>query len=118
MGSDHCAMHRPIPDKAEVALEYPDKYYVGTFERSSRYDAHFDATGVSLTLDRPGDPETRRTIHMHLHYSLFEDILRDLAGSAAALPVEAVPHREALGEAAALLQHALTVGQKGIAGPR
>ena len=35
-------MTKPIPDKAEVALEYPDKLYigyvraVGTFRRSSR----------------------------------------------------------------------------------
>ncbi len=28
-------MSRPIIDKAEVALEYPDKVYVGTFERTS-----------------------------------------------------------------------------------
>ena len=28
-------MTKPIPDKAEIALEYPDKLYVGTFERSS-----------------------------------------------------------------------------------
>ena len=27
-------MTKPITDKAEVALEYPDKLYVGTFERS------------------------------------------------------------------------------------
>ena len=113
MGSHHTAMKRPIADKAEVALEYPDKYYVGTFERSSRYDAHFEATGVSLTLDRPGDAETRRSIHMHIHYALFEDILRDLAASAAALPAEAVPHRDALGEAAGLLGHALTAGLPG-----
>ena len=33
-------MTKPIPDKAEVALEYPDKLYIGTFERSSRFDAH------------------------------------------------------------------------------
>ena len=30
-------MTKPITDKAEVALEYPDKLYVGTFERSSRF---------------------------------------------------------------------------------
>jgi hypothetical protein len=29
-------MTKPIPDKAEVALELPDKLYIGTFERSSR----------------------------------------------------------------------------------
>ena len=28
-------MTKPIPDKAEIALEYPDKLYIGTFERSS-----------------------------------------------------------------------------------
>src|SRR6266496_1658353 len=32
------AMTKPIPDKAEVALEYPDKLYIGTFERSSRFE--------------------------------------------------------------------------------
>ena len=45
-------MTRPIPDKAEVALELPDKLYIGTFERSARFDAHLDQTGVSLTLHR------------------------------------------------------------------
>jgi hypothetical protein len=39
------AMTKPIPDKAEVALEYPDKFYIGTFERSSRFDAHLDENG-------------------------------------------------------------------------
>jgi hypothetical protein len=28
------AMTKLIPDKAEVALEYPDKLYIGTFEQS------------------------------------------------------------------------------------
>jgi hypothetical protein len=31
-------MTKPIPDKAEVALEYPDKLYIGTFARSARFD--------------------------------------------------------------------------------
>jgi hypothetical protein len=44
------AMSKPIPDKAEVALEYPDKLYIGTFKRSSRFDAHLDETGISLSL--------------------------------------------------------------------
>jgi hypothetical protein len=52
-------MNKPIPDKAEVAIEYPDKLYIGTFERSSRFDAHFDEHGISLTLERKGDPRPR-----------------------------------------------------------
>ena len=47
-------MTKPIADKAEVALEYPDKLYVGTFERSSRFEAHLDPTGIALVLERPG----------------------------------------------------------------
>ena len=47
-------MTKPIPDKAEVALEYPDKLYIGTFERTSRFDAHLDETGISLSLHRMG----------------------------------------------------------------
>ncbi|MGY4510070.1 hypothetical protein ACVIN2_003524 [Bradyrhizobium sp. USDA 3650] len=33
-------MSKPVPDKAEIALEYPDKFYVGTFGHSSRFEAH------------------------------------------------------------------------------
>jgi hypothetical protein len=33
-------------DKAEVALEYPDKLYIGTFKQSARFDAHLDETGI------------------------------------------------------------------------
>ena len=39
-------MTKPIPDKAEVALEYPDKLYIGTFERTARFDAHLDENGI------------------------------------------------------------------------
>ena len=92
-----------IPDRAEVALEYPDKFYIGTFERSARFDAHLDQTGISLTLHRAGDVETRRSVHMHFHYALFADILRDLAKTVSALPPEDAAHREAVREAAKAL---------------
>ena len=55
-------MTKPLPDRAEVALEYPEKLYIGTFDRSSRFEAHFDVTGLSLTLERTGDSETRKTV--------------------------------------------------------
>ena len=47
-------MTKPIADKADVALEFPDKLYVGTFERSSRFEAHLNPTGIALILERPG----------------------------------------------------------------
>jgi hypothetical protein len=104
-------MKKPIPDKAEVALEYPDKLYIGTFERSSRFEAHLDENGISLTLERKGDPSTQKSIHMHLHYGLFAEILLELAHTTKALPLEDEAHRTALAEAAAALHDALGTGR-------
>jgi Hsp20/alpha crystallin family protein len=56
-------MTKPVPDKAEIALKYLEKLYVGTFERSSRFEAHLDATGFALILDRPGDEEARGSFY-------------------------------------------------------
>jgi hypothetical protein len=106
-------MTKPIPDKAEVAIEYPDKFYIGTFERSSRFDAHFDDTGISLLLDRPGDINARKSVHMHIHYALFADILRDLAKTVSEMPVGDAAHRDALGEAAKALHDALAAEADG-----
>jgi hypothetical protein len=72
-------MTKPIPDKAEVALEYPDGLCIGTFEQSARFDAHLDENGISLSLHRTGADDVRKSIRMHFHYGLFADILRDLA---------------------------------------
>ena len=100
-------MTRPIPDKAEVALEYPDKFYVGTFEHSSRFEAHLDPNGIALTLERPGPEDVRKSIHMHIHFGLFADILRELAASVARIPADDVTHRDQLAQAAAELHDAL-----------
>ena len=100
-------MTKPIPDKAEVALEYPDKLYIGTFERSSRFDAHLDATGISLMLERIGDVDTRKSVHMHINYELFAEILHDLAATVAAMPAQDVAHRETLADAATELAQTL-----------
>jgi hypothetical protein len=100
-------MTRPIPDKAEVALEYPDKFYVGTFDRTSRFDAHLDATGLSLTLERPGEEAVRKSIHMHLNYDLFAQILQDLADTVAAMNADDLTHRTGLKKAAQALARAL-----------
>jgi hypothetical protein len=98
---------KPIPDKAEVALEYPDKLYIGTFEHSSRFDAHLDETGISLSLYRTGEVEQRKSIRMHFHYALFAEILRDLAKTVSVMPPADVAHRTALRDAAEALYLAL-----------
>ena len=101
-------MTRPIPDKAEVALEYPDKLYIGTFQNPSRFDAHLYETGVSLTLDRTGDADARKSVRMHFHYGLFADILHDLAKTVALIPPEDAVHKDALRTAAEALYRSLS----------
>jgi hypothetical protein len=71
-------MMKPISDRAEIAMEYPEKLYIGTFSHTARFDAHLDRNGVALTLELPGPEEERKTVRMHFHYVLFADILRDL----------------------------------------
>jgi hypothetical protein len=105
-------MTKPIPDKAEVALEYPDKLYIGTFERTARFEAHMDATGVSLVLERPGDADTRKSVHLHLNDGLFAEVLRELAASVKAVPAEDAAHREALAEAALRLHQSLAPNKR------
>lgn len=106
-------MTKPIPDKAEVALEYPDKLYIGTFEQSARFDAHLDETGISLSLHRTGADDVRKSIRMHFHYGLFADILRDLAKTASSLPASDLAHRAVLRDAAQALYSALQAGNQG-----
>jgi hypothetical protein len=89
-------MTKPICDKAEVAVEYPDKLYIGTFAHTARFDARLDQSGIALTLELPGPDEQRKSVHMHFHYALFAEILRDLAKTTAALPPQDILHREAL----------------------
>jgi hypothetical protein len=103
------AMSKPIPDKAEVALEYPDKLYIGTFERTARFDAHLDETGISLTLQRSGGADERKSVRIHFHYALFGEVLSDLARTVSALPVSDVLHREELREGAKALCAALDI---------
>jgi hypothetical protein len=100
-------MTKPIPDKAEVALEYPDKLYIGTFERTARFDAHLDEAGISLSLHRAGGADVRKSIRMHFHYALFAEILRDLARTVASVPPEDAAHRDLLRDAAKALYRAL-----------
>ncbi len=105
-------MTKPVPDKAEVALEYPDKLYIGTFEHTARFDAHLDENGISLSLHRPGAADVRKSIHMHFHYVLFAEILRDLAKLATSLPPAGTAHRQALLDAAEAFYLALKVESK------
>jgi hypothetical protein len=49
----------------------------------------------------------RKSVHLHFHYALFAEILRDLARTVSAVPPSDVAHRDALREGAGALYRAL-----------
>ena len=104
-------MTKPIPDKAEVALEYPDKFYSGTFERSSRFDVSVDATGALLVLERQGSEDVRKSVHIHINYGLLADIIEQLGSQASKIPADEV-HRDHLLQAVTRLDRALQAPPK------
>jgi hypothetical protein len=74
-------MSTPITDKAEVSIDFPDKFYMGSFGLGSRFDVTADAEGIHLHLER-SDGEKRR-VGLHVHYSLLADILEAAAAAVA-----------------------------------
>ena len=100
-------MSKPIPDKAEVALEYPDKFYVGTFAHSSRFEVRLEATGLALMLERPGAEDERKSIHIHLNWGLLAAVLGEIAANIDSMPKDDILHRDQMREAVAALNRAL-----------
>ena len=96
---------KPTSDKAEVSIDFPDKFYVGSFGRRSGFEV--DATGEELLLKliRPG--EERREVTMHLHYYLLADILAEMAEALGKAPPLDQAHSEPLQEGAKALVMAL-----------
>jgi hypothetical protein len=103
---------KPIPDKAEIALEFPDKRYSGTFERSSHFDAHMDERGIALSFSRGRADAERRSVRMHLRYALFAEILNELGKTVSAIAAADAPQRAALASAASAFAAALQLGEK------
>jgi hypothetical protein len=71
-------MH-PISDKGEVAIDFPDKAYMGGFGRECSFDARADADGMMIRLVRTSGE--KREAEIHLHHFLFASILDELADS-------------------------------------
>jgi hypothetical protein len=96
---------KPITDRAEVSIDFPDKAYMGAFGRDSGFEVRADEAGVTLKLVRSG--EEKRDVEFHLHYYLLADIVREMAASLTALPPIDDAHGEPLLRAAQKLVGAL-----------
>lgn len=97
-------MLKPIADKAEVAIDFPDKTYMGSFGGGSGFDISADEDGIHLHLERRQGE--KRRVSVHIHYHLLADIVRGLAETARSHPSDA-EHRRAFAEAVDQLAAAL-----------
>jgi hypothetical protein len=96
---------KPISDRAEVAVDFAGKIYMGSFTTHSRFDAEADDRGVHIHLEHQIG-EYRR-VGIHFHYRLFADILSEIAGSISSQELLADWDRDRLAEAVAKLGGAL-----------
>lgn len=92
---------KPVADRAEVAIDFPDKAYMGAFGRDSGFEVRTDADEVLVKLLRSG--EQRREVSIHLHYYLLADILAEMARAVGEGPAIDEAHRVALREGAQAL---------------
>ena len=93
-------MSKPITDKAEVAIDFPDKFYHGSFGHGSRYDVTADAEGIHIHLIR--DDGEKRHVGFHIHYHLLAGLLATTAEAVEDVTDLEAHHKAALKEAAAL----------------
>jgi hypothetical protein len=95
----------PIQDKAEVSIDFPDKFYMGSFPRDAKFEAIAEEDGLLIKLTKTG--ENRRQVEIHLHQQLLADILSEWAVSLANEPPMQESHRETLLAALARVEDAV-----------
>src|SRR5262245_60983832 len=101
---------KPIIDRAEVSIDYPEKSFMGAFGRRAGFEVTADADGVAIKLaTREGE---KREVQVHLHYYLLADVLEAMA-EAMKGRLAGDSHLPALCEAATALRDALAAAGRG-----
>jgi len=98
-------MKKRIADQAEVSIDFPEKFYMGSFGRHSSYEVSADDEGIHIYLDRKAGE--KRRVGFHLHYYLLSDVLSSIGEAISGLKELDEPHRESLERAAQGLAEAL-----------
>ena len=97
---------KPIKDKAEVSIDFPEKFYIGSFSRQSKFEARSEDDGLLIKLKNDSDQE--RAVEIHLHHHLLADILSEWAESLSDEPIHDIDHRKTLTDALKKLQKAIS----------
>lgn len=95
---------KPITDRAEVSVDFPDKAYMGIFGRDSGFEVKAETEATLIRLVHPGDD--RRVVDLHLHHQLLADLIDGMADRFRHSPVDEI-HHASLSAAAKRLAQAL-----------
>ncbi len=98
-------MKHPMKDKAQVSIDFPEKFYVGSFGRDSSLDVTADQEGVHIHLERQVD--RKRRVGFHVHYYLLADLLQSIGQALAGCKEIDSIHRSALADATRSLTKAV-----------
>jgi len=98
-------MTKPVQDKAEVSIDFPDKFYMGAFARGSKVEGRAENDGLMIKLVSTG--EQKREVAMHLHHHVLADILTEWAESLAGQPPMQPDHSQTLRDALKRVEKAL-----------
>ena len=103
-------MKHPITDKAQVSIDFPEKFYVGSFGRDSTLDVSADDQGVHINLER--QVGKKRRVGFHVHYYLLADLLQSIGQALTSYGEIDEPHRSTLLDATRNLTKAVEPGQR------
>jgi hypothetical protein len=104
------AAMRPVTDRAEVSIDFPEKAYIGSFGHAASFAATAAADGVELKLAHAG--QAKRVVDVHLHWYLFTDVIDEIAASLEGRPgLVDEAHRAVLAEAIARLATAVAAAK-------
>lgn len=70
---------RPVTDRAEVTIDFPEKAYMGSFGHAASFAACAAADCVEFKFAHAGG--AKRNVELHLHWYLFADMLDEVAAS-------------------------------------
>jgi hypothetical protein len=84
----------PVPDKAEFAIDLPDKFHMGSFGKEAKFVAAAENDGIMIKLFAAGGK--KREAQIHLHHELLADILMEWASSLKKEPKMSDVHQENL----------------------
>ena len=98
-------MKKPITDKVEVSVDFPDKAYYGSFDHRSTFGVRADDQGIHIDLERRGGE--RRHVGFHVHYYLLADLFESIGKALSDQKVMDEAHADALRESAQSLAEAV-----------